>query len=362
MQFDIVANDKATGPISGVEKAVGELSKKIAGFFTATALFDRALGLLQQGFQAFVDTLKDTAALNDQAKAAGLTTDEFQRLGIAAKEAGLDQQALMKGLKTIKEFLRDARVEGSRQADVLKALGYSQDDITSGNVDAMEAMMRLSGAVEAAETAQQKYNVAASIFGAKAQELIPLLDGLRTAMAQAAAEPIVSQQSIDRLDQAEKRVDRMIRLLKVMSAETVSNLKIPGAIPGGDLANLGITVGTAALDASRPKPIPVTEKDKANAEALAKLGMTSASGSSGGISGVSSAQSLGMATSIALAQQQTAYLATIAANTSPDSGGALPGRTNFTRPADATESDLRDTYTAIKYRRSPVMSRPGPAR
>lgn len=128
--------------------------------------------------------------------------------------------------------------------------------------------------------------------------------------------------------------------------------------------DIGARVGTAAFDATRPKPMPLTEKDRQTAEALGKLGITpgTAAGGGAGIGGATTAQSLGMATSIALAQQQTAYLATIAANTSPESGGALPGRTNFTRPADATESELRDTYTAIKYRTSPVMGAARPAR
>lgn len=362
MQFDVVANDKATGPMRGVQTALNDLSKKVAGFFTASALFDRALGLVQQGFHALVQTLQDTAALKDQATAAGLTTAEFQRLGIAAKEAGLDQQGLMKGLKTMKEFLRDARVEGSKQAEVLRALGFSQTEITDGNIDAMDAMTRLAGAVEASDTAQKKYNVAASVFGAKAQELIPLLDSLRSAMAAAAAEPIISDQTIDSLDKAEKRIDRMVRLLKVLTAEAAVNVKAPNVIPGADIVNLGLGVALNAANATAPKPVPVTEKDKATAEALGKLGIgQNAASIAGGIGGVSSAQSLGMATSIALAQQQTAYLATIAANTAPQSGSAIPGRTDFTKPADATAAELSATYQNIRYTTSPT-SKMRPAR
>lgn len=358
IEFDIVGNDKASGNLRGVQGAIADLGKKIAGFFTASALFDRALGLAQQGFSAFITTLQDTAALNDQAKAAGLTTAEFQRLGIAAHEAGLDQQGLMKGLKTIKEFLRDARIEGSKQSEVLRALGYSQEEITSGNIDAMSAMMRISGAVEAATTSQEKYNVAASVFGAKAQELIPLLDGLRNALAAAAAEDIIGDKTIQNLDDAEKRVDRLIRRLKVLTAEAAGTLRLPNVIPGTDLVNVGIAAGLAITEPDKRKQIPVSEKDKAAAEALGKLGMKSVGSAMGN---VSTAQSLGMATSIALAQQQTAYLATIAANTAPQPGSAIPGRTDFTKPADATAAELSATYQNIRYTTSPT-SKMRPAR
>lgn len=369
IEFDITANDKATGTLRGVKDAIGQLSDRMGTFFTVSTLLDRALGLVQQGFQFIAQTLKDTAALNDQAKAAGLTTDEFQRLGIAAAEAGLNQEGLMRGLKLTKEFLRDARAEGSKQAQVLLALGYSQEQVTSGNIDAMDAMMRVSGAVEAATSSQEKYNVAASVFGARAQELMPLLDGLRNAIASAASEPIVSQSSIDNLDKADKKIDRLIRLLKTATAEG-ANFMLSGGGPmafGLTTPTMGLTYGSAMFTQFGEKQaqpsIPVTEKDKAAAAALGKLGITAATGGgAAGMGNVSAAQSLGMATSIALAQQQTAYLATIAANTSPQSGGAIPGRTNFTKPADATSEELNVAYRNIRYTTAPSTRMARPAR
>jgi len=104
----------------------------------------------------------------------------------------------------------------------------------------------------------------------------------------------------------------------------------------------------------------VTADDKLAAEALGRLDAKAAAGAAGGSASISTAQSLGMATSLALAQQQTAYLATIAANTNPQMGAVIPGASNFTRP-DATASELRDTYQRIKYGPSPT-SKIRPAR
>ena len=372
IEFDVVANDKASGKLKGVEAVIGELGQRIGKMFTATALFDRALGYLEQGMSAFIQTIKDTSALKDQAAAAGLTTDEYQRLAIAAQDAGLSQEQMMKGLKTMKEALRDARVEGSQQARVLLALGYSQKQISEGSIDAMDAMYKLSGAVQAATTPQEKYNIAASLFGTKAQELIPLLDGFRDAMNRASQEEIISERNIQKLDDAEKRIERMQRRLKTFAMTTVAeqgpaaaggliNVPAAGTAPGigGLLAN--IAGGFLKAGEGKIAPAPITQADKDAATALGKLGKTAATGGTAGMAGVSSAQSLGMATSVALAQQQTAYLATIAANTSPSMGGAIPGRTNFTRP-DATASELRNTYTSIRYTTSPTSKQARPAR
>jgi len=366
IEFDVTANDKATGKLRGVKEALNGLAMRLTGMFSASALFDRALGMAQQAATYFFNTLKDTAALADQAKAAGLTTDEYQRLAIAAKQAGLDQAGLMKGLKTMREFMRDARVEGSRQAEVLKALGYTQAEVTGGNIDAMDALMRLSGATEAAGSSQEKYNVLASVFGARAQELIPLLDGLRSTMANVADTPIFSADTIDQLDRAEKALQRIAQLQKVLMVQGGGKLlEMSPQVANTLMAGAGTVVG-GALEAGKGflnqpgKSIPVTADDKLAAEALGRLGAKAAAGAAGGSASISTAQSLGMATSLALAQQQTAYLATIAANTNPQMGAVIPGASNFTRP-DATASELRDTYQRIKYGPSPT-SKIRPAR
>jgi len=373
IEFDIVANDKATGKLSGLKKELSDFGGRIAGMFTATALLDRGLSMAAEGFSKFMQTLKDVGNLNDAAKAAGLTTGEYQRLAAAAQEAGLEQQAFMKGLKAVKEFIRDAQTEGSKQSKVLKVLGYTQEQVTSGNADAMEVMMKLSAAVEGADTAQQKYNVAASVLGTKAQELVPLLDGMRSAMSRVSEQEIIPQSTIDKMDDFSKKVERIGRVGKAFTAELGNRLLTPeagqyagtllgGFVPGGVGMSFGGELGRTLFGmASTPTPgaPPPSQADKDTAKGLAALGATGASKSALGAGGanVSTAQGLGMATSIALAQAQTNYLATIANNTAPVMGGAsMPGTSNFTRP-DASYEEF-----SAAAQRARFTPRRGPAR
>ena len=371
IEFDIIANDKATGKLSGLKKELSDFGSRIAGMFTATALLDRGLSMAAEGFSTFMQTLKDVGNLNDAAKAAGLTTGEYQRLGAAAQEAGLEQQALMKGLKAVKEFIRDAQTEGSKQSKVLNVLGYTQEQVTSGNVDAMEVMLKLSAAVEGADTAQQKYNVAASVLGTKAQELVPLLDGMRTAMSRVSEQEIIPQSTIDKLDDFDKKMERMRRQGRANQAEIGNRLLTPegGQIAGSILGGFfpgGISMGgalgrTAGAMVSTPTPgaPPPSQADKDTAKGLAALGATGAAKSALGAGGanVSTAQGLGMATSMALAQAQTNYLATIANNTAPQmSAGSMPGTSNFTRP-DASYEEF-----SASAQRARFTPRRGPAR
>jgi hypothetical protein len=371
IEFDIVANDKATGKLSGLKKELSNFGNKIAGMFTATALLDRGLSMASDAFIAFIQTLKDVGNLNDAAKAAGLTTDEYQRLAAAAQEAGLGQEAFMKGLKTVKEFIRDAQAEGSKQSKVLKLMGYTQEQVTSGNADAMEVMLKLSAAVEGADTAQQKYNVAASVLGAKAQELVPLLDGMRTAMSRVSQQEIIPQETIDKLDDFSKKLERLNRLSRASQAEIGNRLLTPeggatiGAIIGNTMPGMG-GIGSFAgriaggvANTPTPGAPPPTNADKEMAKGLAALGATGAAKSALGAGGanVSTAQGLGMATSIALAQAQTNYLATIANNTAPSmSNGSMPGTSNFTRP-DASYEEF-----SASAQRARFTPRRGPAR
>jgi len=370
IEFDIVANDKATGKLSGLKKELSDFGGRIAGMFTATALLDRGLSMASEAFSAFMANMKNVGNLNDVAKAAGLTTAEYQRLAAAAQEAGVEQQGLMKGLKTVKEFIRDAQVEGSKQSKVLAVMGYTQEQVTSGNVDAMEVMMKLSAAVEGADTAQQKYNVAASVLGTKAQELVPLLDGLRSAMSRVSEEEIITQKTIDKIDDVTKKLERLFRISLKGQAEIADKLLTPeggqiagtiigAAIPGGGMGMGGALGRTAGGMISTPTPgaPPPSQADKDTAKGLAALGATGAAKSALGAGGanVSTAQGLGMATSIALAQAQTNYLATIANNTAPQMGaGSMPGRSDFTKP-DATRAELDELAQNIRF--SSRMSR-----
>ena len=369
IEFDIVANDKATGKLSGLKKELSDFGGRIAGMFTATALLDRGLSMAANGFSEFMQTLKDVGNLNDAAKAAGLTTGEYQRLAAAAQEAGLEQQGLMKGLKAVKEFIRDAQTEGSKQSKVLKVLGYTQEQVTSGNADAIEVMMKLSAAVEGADTAQQKYNVAASVLGTKAQELVPLLDGMRSAMSRVSEQEIIPQSTIDKLDDFDKKMERLRRQSRASQAEIGNRLLTPeggqiagnilGAFVPGGMGMGGALGRTAGGMISTPTPgaPPPSQADKDTAKGLAALGATGAAKSALGAGGanVSTAQGLGMATSMALAQAQTNYLATIANNTAPSLGsGSIPGRSNFTKP-DATRAELDETAQNIRF--SSRMSR-----
>jgi hypothetical protein len=373
IEFDIVANDKATGKLSGLKKELSDFGNKIAGMFSATALLDRGLSMASDAFSTFMQTLKDVGNLNDAAKAAGLTTTEYQKLSAAAQEAGLSQEAFMKGLKTVKEFIRDAQAEGSKQSKVLKLMGYNQEQVTSGNVDAMEVMLKLSSAVEGADTAQQKYNVAASVLGAKAQELVPLLDGMRTAMSRVSDQEIIPQSTIDKLDDFDKKLERARRQGRATQAEIGNRLLTPeggqlagsilGAfVPGGGGLNMGGVLGRmagTAISTPTPGAPPPTAADKDMAKGLAALGATGAEKSALGAGGanVSTAQGLGMATSMALAQAQTNYLATIANNTAPSLGsGAIPGRSDFTK-ADASYEEF-----SASAQRARFTPRRGPAR
>ena len=224
-------------------------------------------------------------------------------------------------------------------------------------------MMKLSAAVEGADTAQQKYNVAASVLGTKAQELVPLLDGMRSAMSRVSEQEIIPQSTIDKLDDFDKKMERLRRQSRASQAEIGNRLLTPeggqiagnilGAFVPGGMGMGGALGRTAGGMISTPTPgaPPPSQADKDTAKGLAALGATGAAKSALGAGGanVSTAQGLGMATSMALAQAQTNYLATIANNTAPQMGaGSMPGRSNFTKP-DATRAELDENAYNINW-------------
>lgn len=364
LQFDIVANDKATGTLKGVQNAAGGFAKSIGGMVTGLFALQSVLSKVAAfGQQAF----SWAGGLGEAAAGIGITTDELQQLQYAASQSGVEVGKLNKAFLDIRKTMRDAQSGNEQAVAVMKALGFTQEQIASGSISAMDAFLKVSAAISAAKTEQEKFNIATALFGDKvATDMIRVLGNFDVLKQQIHDTPLVSKEDIARIDKFSDRIDGLVLRLKVLVATLGGDVldkpietfvkNLPFGV-GKLLDTFGIDVtetpiNKAVKDALFPPEAtvkPATAEAQASAGALAALGAkpVKASGATGAGGGGSeqftALQQIGGAAGFrsgGSASPELTALEKIEENTRP--GGAVPanGATNFTNIHGYNESDM----------------------
>jgi hypothetical protein len=341
LQFDIVANDKASAKMKGVQNSAkgfaAELGKYFAGFASLQGIANQLLVTFQRAFE-WGSGLKDAAA------AVGLSVVEYQRLEYAAGQAGVAVDKMQKSFLELRKKVREASSGNEQAVGVLKALGYSQEQIVSGNIDAMDAFMRVAEAISAAKTEQEKFSIATAFFGEEvAKDLLKIMGEyhqLKKAMAEA---PIISEKEAELLDRAADRLDYIAARIKVISAQVMLNpgLLFPLFNPG---AAASMFIQGKAMEAfTRPENAPppsqeAIDRGKQIIDAGRKAGKGSAELAGGAASGLLTAAAIGGAAgfrpSSRMADRTQETLDQIEVNTRPGTPVPANGSTDFSKPED----------------------------
>lgn len=221
LQFDIVANDKATGTLKGVQNAASTFAKSIggmvAGMFALQNILSRTMQFGQEAFSW-------AGGLAEAAAGIGITTTELQQLQYAASQSGVEIGKLNKAFLDIRKTMRDAQGGNQEAVAVMQALGYTQEEIASGSAKAMDAFLRVSAAISAAKTEQEKFNIATALFGDKvATDMIRVLGNFDQLKQQINETPVVSEEDIARIDRFSDRIDNLVLRLKVLIATIGGN-------------------------------------------------------------------------------------------------------------------------------------------
>lgn len=175
MQFDIVANDKATGTMRSAEASMEKFTSRLSSNFSKIAMkAAAAYAAISKIGQVF----KEGANIADEAKRLNISADLYQRLTIAADLFGASQQELAKGFKDLNKLMDDAATKGKGpEFDALKALGFSDESIINREVKRIEVLQRLADAMAAVSNEEQKFAIASRVLGDKASmALMPILD------------------------------------------------------------------------------------------------------------------------------------------------------------------------------------------
>lgn len=213
-------SEPTTKGLDRIRKAAGNLVNDLQGKFLA---FFGASAMIDRGLQFIISSFQQLAVTGEQAFKLGIDPQDFQRIQYAAEQTGSSVDKLQMAFRNLKETVRDAKNGNADAIKVMQSLGYTQEQITSGNIDSMDMFKRLAGAVGAAKTEQERFAAVSAVLGAKAaQEMLPVLSDpnfMRTLQAA----PVNSRRAIREADRQSDYVARKTSQAKVAAGEVMTN-------------------------------------------------------------------------------------------------------------------------------------------
>lgn len=171
----------------GVERALGGVGKQLRGFGAGIVSGFLTVGTIK----AFRTAISSIADIGDAADNLGVTTDEFQAMAGAAQLAGVETEALAKGLKTLGVNTAEAANGQGDLGKLFAANGVSIRDANGNLLSQQEILLRVADLVKNSASEQEKLSIAQIALGKSGAGLVNLLEqgasGVTEAFAKSSA-------------------------------------------------------------------------------------------------------------------------------------------------------------------------------
>ena len=195
-----------------------DLTLRLTGAFAATALLDRGIGMAVRTFEKFAD-------IADKSQRAGISAEDFQRLGYAAELSGTSMEAAAKALREIRNATAQAH-EGNKQAtESLLKLGFTQEEVRAGNLKSIDVLMRMARLYKAAGTDAERFSIATSVLSARTgSEMMPLLGESDANLNKAMSREVVSNEMAEQFKAMADAAKEATQALELMTANAIGLL------------------------------------------------------------------------------------------------------------------------------------------
>lgn len=344
MQFDIVANDKASATMGKVDNSMKQFGKNMASSFAEG--YAKA-SMYIAAVMKVVSTINELGKVSDDAARMGLSAEEYQRLKFAAEEYGGSIEEIAKAQKDVNKMLDEAATkQGGEAYKTLRLLGFSDKDIVDRKIKQIQVFERLSEAIKGAASEQDKFWIANRVLGDKiSQSMVPVLenyDKFRQAQSRASE---MSQKQADELDRVGESLGGYFAFVKNLGGAAIAEASM--ALRGLNKEPT-LAVQPGANDEQKKKQ---AELAKALLNAPNKTGDSSkGAGEVSSMAAIGGSAFRGIAAPAAktVDEQQLDTLNKIADNTAPTTPAPAPGSTNITNPPEASRGfigTLQDIFS-----------------
>lgn len=213
LSFTISAKDQASKAVETVQKKIQNLGTDLAKGFLS---FAAPLTLVQTGIsmigdaiaaqkQKVADSIEAYSGITDKAADIGVATDEFLKLNQAAQVSGIGVNKVAKLFQEVTTIIEEATTSGSAQEKMLKALGFSAEQIAAGMLKPIQVIEQMGIAMGGASTNTDRMAVATAMLGKNAADLIPVLLKAQQVAQGYGEDPGINQDQIALIEEKKRR-------------------------------------------------------------------------------------------------------------------------------------------------------------
>jgi hypothetical protein len=162
------ASAAGTAISSQFQSLATSITSSLGSMFAATAIFDK----LKEGVSGAREYFSE---LNRAIRTTGGGGDEFQRVAGLGKSVGVGMEVVARSVGLFSKYIGLASKDVKGHGKVLTELGFTNEQIASGNITATEALAALAKQLE--ETGNENLVAANAtiIFGRAGRELLPII-------------------------------------------------------------------------------------------------------------------------------------------------------------------------------------------
>jgi hypothetical protein len=159
---------------SGIGGAVEDIGSKLNAAFKFTGIALAIEGIRRLGAE-IVELGGRAAEIQSMSFVLGVTVEQYQAMSLATEEAGVSQQALIRLSERLIAMFQEARDGVGAAIEKLKALGFTNQQITSTTFDVNAALGVLHTRLNDAATAADTHNHIISEFGVRSAQAVAVL-------------------------------------------------------------------------------------------------------------------------------------------------------------------------------------------
>ena len=229
--------DVSKGASEATSKAGGALSSWFNDFNKSTTASITSALALSSVFGKFTDsmanTLKYARGVDDAFKrfGNGKNSQEFQLIARYGAEVGVSMEAVGRTMNYFAK-VNDAAAKGSEQhRTVLRALKFSEDEVTKGKVSAIEVLRRLADEYDRTGNESLSAQRAVQLFGLQGEQLSAIYKNGKISIDEfTKSVTTMSDATIANMAKTEKRIERAKRTFADLSGLTFGEIGLEGSI------------------------------------------------------------------------------------------------------------------------------------
>jgi hypothetical protein len=222
--FEVVGKSNASEVMGKAAKEAEKLREKLAkafdlkgaltgafiGAFGAAALLDKAINTITESFRNMAD-------IADQSGKAGISAGEFYQLSVAADQASVSTRSLAKGIRELRFMIKDAQTDTVKMDAFTKGLGYTEEEVRSGNIKTIDVYKRIAVALSQVSSDLEKTTLISKFFSnMTANEMLPVLEAIGKNPDIFKGLITASQESYDAADKLDDMISKLWHNIKTV--------------------------------------------------------------------------------------------------------------------------------------------------